>query len=651
MITVILISLTVVSATDNDSIEKTESDIASENDTSVHTYESITKKTTDNVTKTSTNNEKTASKTTVSPVTIRYNTTTKLSANITTTTGKKISEGLTVFKINGKTVGYSNVTNGTASYVYNASVLTPKSYNITVKYGGTSKYLESSSNYTLTIAKSSSKIVVKNVEVTSNETVKITAIITDSNTGAYATGGKVAFKLNGKTIGHVYVNNGKAELTYKAVHSAKSYKLNATYGGDKFLNSSRSSTASFIVNARPTKITLNKISGYSTTVVLKASVIDKLNSKNLTSGTVVFKINDKTVGNASISKGIASLTYNSSQLVRGQYKLSAHLKPSSFYATTSATNNLTILAESSFTYDQIKSAAIYVRTKYESNKTLISVPISKSHIGLSDFLALMIRSCENCYKGKSANVSYKKYSTLTTQTDSFKKIVLNISQVREIGNRTLNFMENNGRPPKYVSTEYGQIGYFNIVYTYCRVMDVSAYNYLPSTCRVYSWSSMHPSNPKSRMIYITSDHILNNEKDYFFMECIKERLKTKGFTAEILGYGPNAHNTAIRNQSLPISALQVSIFGGADSGVIYDICTRSFMKLKESRMIYMVYYPDHCTDITGLAYLKRAYDDNYSPSSFKGIANPDIYLKDHGYDYIYSKNVNTIVDNIIKYIS
>jgi hypothetical protein len=75
------------------------------------------------------------------------------------------------------------------------------------------------------------------------------------------------------------------------------------------------------------------------------------------------------------------------------------------------------------------------------------------------------------------------------------------------------------------------------------------------------------------------------------------------------------------------------------------------MKLKESRLMYLVYYPDYCTDITGLSFLPRAHDDNYSPSSFKGIANPDIYLKNNGYDYVYSKNINTIVNGIINYIS
>jgi len=649
LITVLFISLTVVSATNDTTSEEDDSYPYLNGDSSTYDSELITKKTNDNVTKTSI---KTNSKTSVNAVTIKYNSTAKLSAKITNAnTGQNINEGKVVFKLNGNTIGYSNVNNGIATYAYNAKSLTPKDYTLTVKFGETSNYLGSSSDSKLTVVRDESKIVVNNVNVISNETVKITATVTNKNNGVYATSGKVAFKLNGKTIGYANVTNGKAILTYKAVHSAKSYKLNATYGGNNILNSSVSSMSSFVVSPRPTKMTVGKISGYSTTVELKATVVDKLTSKYLSSGLVVFKINDKTMGNATIENGKASLKYNSSQLARGTYKVTALLKPTSFYEASNATNNLTILVENTFTYDQIKNAAIYVRTVYESNNTLTTVPIGKSRIALSEFLALMIKSCFYADRGVKVNITYKKYASLNEQYDSFTKVVLNISQVKEIGDRTLSFMESNGRPPKYVSTEFGKMGYFNIVYTYCRVMDVSAYNYLPSTCRVYSWASMHPSSSKSRTIYLTSDAVLNKEKDYAFMESIKNKLEQKGYKVVILGYGPNSHNTAIRSQSLPINALQVSIFGGADAGVIYDMCTRSFMKLKESRLMYLVYYPDYCTDITGLSYLPRAHDDNYSPSSFKGISNPDIYLKNNGYDYVYSKNINTIVNGIINYIS
>ena len=648
LITVILLSVTVVSAANNTDT----ADVDTIESTQTQTTELITKKTSDDVTKTSTNNNKTASKVSLSSQTLKYNTTVNLTAKVTNAkTGAKITSGKVVFKINDKTVGYATVNKGIASFIYKASVLSPKTYNITAKYGETSTTFGSSAKSTLKIVKDTSKILVKNATVTCNETVKITAVITNSK-GVAVTDGKVAFKLNGKTIGHANVTNGKAILTYRALNlSAKTYLISAVYGGNKFYESSRSTYSSFIVKARTTKIFVTKVSGYSTTVQLKATAIDKAANKYLTSETVVFKINGITVGNSTIKNGKASLTCDTTELARGNYTVTAILKPSSYYAAASANGTLTILAQKNFTLAQIKEAAIAVRTQYEINKNVSTVYIGKSRIGLSDFLALMIRAVNNTKNNKGYSVvPFVQYKTLTTQTDSLKTGVMKISQVLDIGTRTLKYMNTYNIPPKSISTAFGTMGYYNIIYTYTRVLELTTPTYLPTTCKVYNWAYIHPSNPKSRTIYITSDVIYSKTKDYAFMNSIKKALEAKGYTAVVNGYGPNSHNTAMRAQTLPANAVQLSIFGGADAGVIYDISTRSYMRLKENRLLFLV-YTETSKDITNLSFLERAHDDNYSASSFKGIYYPDDYLYEHGYNYVYSSNVNTIVNALIAYMS
>jgi hypothetical protein len=42
----------------------------------------------------------------------------------------------------------------------------------------------------------------------------------------------------------------------------------------------------------------------------------------------------------------------------------------------------------------------------------------------------------------------------------------------------------------------------------------------------------------------------------------------------------------------------------------------------------------------------RAHDDNFSPVSFTGLANPDEYLIQNGYRYLYSGNISQIVSAI-----
>jgi len=650
LISVMFITISAVSAenvTDTASINMEDTTI-----NEVSSYTEIIKKE-NNVTKESTSTTKTASKISIDSQSVKYNTTTNFNAKVTDVKGNNINEGKVVFKINGRTIGTTLVDQGIASLSYDLTDMTPKEYNLTVKYGENSKYLESSASSILTLLKHDSKITVNNVSVITRNTFNITANVIDSETGNLATGGKVAFKINGKTIGYANVSKGMVSYSYSAMKlSAKLYNITASYGGDHFLNSDVSQKAILNVSAIPTRMSVSKVSGYSNSVVLKATVVEKSNSNYLPSGIVVFKINDKTVGNSTISDGKVSFTYNTTQLARGTYKITAMLKPTSTFAESSASNNLTILAEEYFTFNQIKSAAVDVRNQFESNHTVTTVYIGKSRIALSEFLALMIQSAKNINNGKSSEkIPYKFYKTVTTQKDSVTSGYYTISQVLEIGDRVYAHMQKYNKPPTSISTVRGTLGYFNLVYTYARIFDVTSSSYLPTPCTVYNWESIHPSNSKSRTIYISSDVVYNLKDDYAFMYSIKSKLESYGYTVKIGGYGPNEHCDDIWDKSLPKDAVQVSIFSGADAGVIYDICTRSFMRTKENRLMFLVFYSETSADITGMKFLKRAHDDNYSSSSFTGIAYPDIYLKSHGYDYAFASNPEYIAKSVIKYIT
>lgn len=649
----LIITISVVSAenmTDTANIELNDKTI--EDNSLSHSTE-ITKKELNNITKTSSSTSKTASKISIDSQSVKYDTTTTFNAIVTDVKGNSITEGKVVFKINGNTIGKSEVDDGIASLTYKLSDMTPKKYTLTVKYGENSEYTGSSASTSLTLLKHNSKIIVNNESVITKNMVKLTGKVIDADSGNNAQKGKVAFKINGKTIGYAEVSHGIVSFSYStAKMSAKTYHISATFGGNSLLNSDVSERGYLKVLAIPTRMNVNPVSGYSKSVVLKTTVVDNINSKYLPSGIVVFKINDKTIGNTTISDGKASLTYDTTHLARGTYKITAILKPTSTYASCTDENVLTIKAEDYFTFSQIRSAAIKVRTQFESNKTVSTVYIGKSRIPLSEFLALMIQTTKNLYKGDSSiKVPYKEYKSVDFQIDSIKKGVYNISQIIEIGDRTLAYMKANGRPPRYTATVLGNIGFYNLVYTYTRVLDVSTHDFMVPTCRVYNWAVLHPSNSKKRPIYITSDVTYNKQKDYAYMNKVKSKLESYGYTVKIAGYGPNSHNVGFWTGSLPDNAVQLSIFSGADAGVIYDVCTRSFMRAKESRLLFFVYYSDTSADITGKTYLKRAHDDNYSVASFKGLEYPDIYLKSHGYDYVYSSDVTDIAKSLISYIT
>ncbi len=583
-----------------------------------------------------------------------YNTKVQLTATVVNNkTNEYVTEGNVTFKINNSPIATSKITNGKAHCTYNPINLTPKKYTITAIYSGTHVFKNSSATGTLTVTKKNSNMVLSDKVISYGNKVQLVATITDKNTKSYVSNGKVAFKVNDKTVGYGSVSSGKAYYTYDSSKlSTKSYKLSAVFGETSQYLSSKDNALLTINKLNSTISLADKSVLAGNKIQLVATITNKNNNAYISNGKVAFKVNGKTIGYGSVSSGKAYYTYNTVELDTGKYKLTATYGGNNIYSSSTATTKTLTVLKNTFTYTQIRNAAISVRNQFESNKIVSTVTVGSTTMSLQDFLPLMIHMAKNVYQGKSSTpVEYKHYAPISKQTDSMKSVVLSDSQVLNIGNQVLNYYQSNSKAPEYITTSWGKFGYYNIVYTYTKMIDVSTSKYLPSSCKIYNWNTIHPTNVKSRLVVISTDNIFTTSKDKAFVNSIKKILESKGFTVKLLGVGPNTHNAAIWEKSLPDNAIQLSVFGGADAGVIYDVCTRSFMRAKANRLVFFAYHSATAKDITGLDWLERAHDDNYSPSSFKGIAHPDTYLKSHGYDYVYTSNANTIVDALLKYVS
>ena len=154
----------------------------------------------------------------------------------------------------------------------------------------------------------------------------------------------------------------------------------------------------------------------------------------------------------------------------------------------------------------------------------------------------------------------------------------------------------------------------------------------------------------SRPVYITSDNINNKTADNARINNIVAGLNALGIKAYNMGIGPNTHVKVLQNTNVPQNALIVDIYGGADAGTLLEMGQSWYKKIKGARSVYSIFWPPSKV-ITGLAFLERAHDDNYSPASFTGLANPDQYLIKNGYNYIYSKDIKTLVNGIFKQVS
>jgi hypothetical protein len=149
----------------------------------------------------------------------------------------------------------------------------------------------------------------------------------------------------------------------------------------------------------------------------------------------------------------------------------------------------------------------------------------------------------------------------------------------------------------------------------------------------------------NRPIYITSDNINNSAIDNARINSIINGLKVLGLKAYNMGLGPNKHDTILTSGKLPSNAVVVDIYGGVDAGLIKEMGSTWYKSIKGARSVFSVFWPPS-TDITGLAFLPKAHDDNYDPLSFTGLANPAHYLLENGYNYIHSGSILKIINAI-----
>ena len=175
---------------------------------------------------------KTATKTSVSSIRGNKGAKITIKATVTTNNDLKVVSGKTAFKINGKTIGQSTVKNGVTTLPYTIPTSwKDTTYTITVVYGGNSQYLSSQSTGKLTLKNTPTKVQVSSITADRGDKVTIQATVTTQN-GVKVTSGKVAFKINGKTIGYGTVANGVAKLSYTIPNwTYKTYTITAVYGG------------------------------------------------------------------------------------------------------------------------------------------------------------------------------------------------------------------------------------------------------------------------------------------------------------------------------------------------------------------------------------------------------------------------------------
>jgi hypothetical protein len=253
-----------------------------------------------------------------------------------------------------------------------------------------------------------------------------------------------------------------------------------------------------------------------------------------------------------------------------------------------------------------------------SGRTVSIIPKSSMARGTKYNLILHSGSL----KDLSGNRIAKFSSTFTVSS-------LTMTQMKNGIYRTQKFLQTHNRLPKFVS--YGKTK-----------IPIAQFQKIVASSNIKINAI---SSGTGRPVYITSDNIINSAKDNARIESIVKGLRSLGIKAFNMGLGPNTHIQVLKSGQVPSNALIVDIYGGACAGTLYEMGTSWYKSLRGTNEVFTVFWPPS-KYITGLPFLVRAHDDNFSPASFTGLAHPDKYLIQNGYNYLYSGDISHIVSAI-----
>lgn len=278
-------------------------------------------------------------RTTIEDITGVMYTPTTLTAIVTDLNSTNMTTGSVTFTDNeGNTLAQSSVNNGiaTATVTFNKEI----DSTITATYNPeTTEYTTSTATASLNIQKPITNIAIDEITATAEETITLTARVTDQLSNNI-TGGKIVFKINGKTLKdtdgkviYTKVVDGVATTNYLIPNNlaGKNINITATYSGSSKYNKETITTTLTVQKATPT-LTITPFEEPVTTgstVTLKAKVT--VSDTPITTGKIFFKINGKTLKDANgkviyaklDSNGEVSVDYNIGNLKVNTYTVKA----------------------------------------------------------------------------------------------------------------------------------------------------------------------------------------------------------------------------------------------------------------------------------------------------------------------------------------
>ena len=362
-------------------------------------------------------------------ITAKPGNTITLKSSFTTSDGIIIPNGKVAFKINGKTVGHSNIKYGTATLNYTIpDNYSAKDYILTTTYGGSNKFIEARTNATLHLEKLATKTNLT-TKIDGN-TLKITVDPRDEN-GNTVKDGKICVKIEGKTLQNLKIT-GKTQVNFTIPKSwnNREIKILAIYGENNNHKQSRMEIK--------TKLTLNtKTTKTDTTVNNYYVSANSGSDTNTGSQSSPFKTIQKAIATVNSNKQNANIYLDGVFKGVGNTNLTV---PGDLHINFIGVGNSSIDGEVNYTYntdDGYYWGSSKVWEPYSNGRGNWAMNITKGTglITISNF------TIKNCWNPGGSDISLYETATI----DNYGNLAVNnVSFIFNHGGVGASIRNNNG---------------------------------------------------------------------------------------------------------------------------------------------------------------------------------------------------------------
>jgi hypothetical protein len=197
-------------------------------------------------------------------------------------------------------------------------------------------------------------------------------------------------------------------------------------------------------------------------------------------------------------------------------------------------------------------------------------------------------------------------------------------------------------------TLYERRGTYTIKYSFAGESNI---NSCKGSSKVAAYVKKNPYGTRSTVI-IDADGGFTKA----FLNEVANRLRIAGWKVIVKGIGPGQHSI---NYKLAKNCVYMPFYNGMCAGTILEMGQDYYGGVikRNKAVLAPAWYTKEWTnpdgmlpyryDISKMTFLKRAWDDNFSPSSFKGMGNPAQYMTDHGIKYCVGDTTYMIVEQFV----